>query len=188
MNTYEQEQAFTDRYGDSIVNAIAKSFGCQHIRRVTEKEEQIQGVDYWIWKDAQNAGVRTIKNPIDLKIDYYENENFAFELDQQYTGIGEKSWIEHNGNIYVAYVKIYLKQVWIYKTEDLQKFMNTDCFKCRKVFETNRTVNGKAGHFKNFRLDELPVHHVVDVSFFYNPFVSDNLLNTKESLPDWKLY
>lgn len=187
MNTYENEQAFTDRYGNSLVGMIARSFGCQHFERVTDRETQIQGVDYWIWKD-QTPGRRCIKTPIDLKIDYYENENFAFELDQQYSGVGEKSWIEHNGNIYVAYVKIALRQVWIYKTEDLQKFMNTDCFKCRKVFETNRTVNGKAGHFKNFRLDELPVHHTIDVSFFYNPFEADNLLKTKPSMSDSKLY
>lgn len=187
MNTYEREQAFTDRYGDSLVASIAQSFGCCHLSRVTDRETQIKGIDYYIWKDPM-PGKRGIKIPLDLKIDYYENNNFAMELDQQYTGIGEQSWIYHNGNIYVAYVKVALRQVWIYKTEDLQAFMNTDCFKERRIFETNRTVNGKAGHFKNFRLDELPVHHIVDVSFFYNPFEADNLLATKPSMPDYKLY
>ena len=187
MNTYEQEQAFTDRYGVSLMRQVAVSFGCDNIERVTDRETQIKGVDYYIWK--KSTGIRSIKNPVDIKIDYYDNENFAFELDQQYEGVGEKSWIEHSGDIWIAYFKVSLKQVWIYKLSDLQNFMNSSLFKNRATFETNRTVNGKKGHFKNFRYNELPLHHVVDVSLFYNPFTDDRtLLQTKSSLSDEVLY
>lgn len=187
MNTYEQEQAFTNVYGDSLMRQVAASFGCDNIERVTDKETQVKGVDYYIWKKSTTG--RSIKNPVDIKIDYYDNENFAFELDQQYTGVGEKSWIEHDPNIYIAYFKVAKKQVWIYKLSDLKDFMNSSLFKNRATFETNRTVNGKKGHFKNFRYTELPLHHVVDVSLFYNPFTDDKtLLQTKSSLLDAVLY
>lgn len=186
MNTYEKEKAFTDVYGNSLMRQVAISFGCDNIKRVEDYETQIKGVDYYIWRSSNG---RSIKNPVDIKIDYYDNENFAFELDQQYTGVGEKSWIEHDGNIWIAYFKVAKKQVWIYKLSDLQDFMNSSLFKNRLTFETNRTVNGKKGHFKNFRYTELPLHHVVDVSLFYNPFTDDRtLLETKESLPDDNLY
>ena len=187
MNTYEMEQAFTNVYGDSLMRQVAASFGCDNIERVTDKETQVKGVDYYIWKKSTTG--RSIKNPVDIKIDYYDNENFAFELDQQYTGVGEKSWIEHDGNILIAYFKVAKKQVWIYKLSDLQDFMNSNLFNKRTTFETNRVVNGKKGHFKNFRYTELPLHHVVDVSLFYNPFTDDKtLLQTKSSLLDAVLY
>ena len=48
MNTYEKEQAFTDRYGDSLMRQIAASFGCTGFSRVTDKETQVQGVDYFM--------------------------------------------------------------------------------------------------------------------------------------------
>lgn len=186
MNTYEREQAFTDRYGEALMRQIAYSFGCTKYQRVTDKETQVQGVDYFMWKDGC---IRTIKQKVDLKIDYYENMNAVIELDQQYTGVGEKSWIEHDGDIWVAYFKVAQRCVYIYKTSDLQKFMETETFKKRKTFETNRKVNGKAGHFKNFLLDELPIHHVVNIEMFYNPFEYDKeLLNTKVSLLDGVLY
>ena len=185
MNTYDIEQAFTDVYGESLMQSIAKSFGCQNIERVLDRENQIQGVDYWMWK----SGPRSIKQAVDLKIDYYENENVAFELYQQYQGEGEKSWVEHNGDIWVAYFKVSKRQVWIYKTSDLKKFMETDLFNKRKTFETIRAVNGKKGAFKNFRYNELPLHHIVDVSLFYNPFTADKtLLRTKSSMRDFDLY
>lgn len=186
MNTYEKEKAFTDVYGNSLMRQVALSFGCDNIKRVEDYETQIKGVDYYIWRSSNG---RSIKNPVDIKIDYYDNENFAFELDQQYTGVGEKSWIEHDGNIWIAYFKVAKKQVWIYKLSDLQNFMNSSLFKNRATFETNRVVNGKKGHFKNFRYTELPLHHVVDVSLFYNPFTDDKtLLQTKSSLLDVVLY
>lgn len=187
MNTYEQEQAFTNVYGDALMRQVAASFGCDNIERVTDKETQVKGVDYYFWK--KSTTMRSVKNPVDIKIDYYDNENFVFELDQQYTGVGEKSWIEHDGNIWIAYFKVSKKQVWIYKLSDLQDFMNSGLFKNRVAFETNRTVKGKKGHFKNFRYTELPLHHVVDVSFFYNPFTDDKaLLQTKSGLLDSVLY
>ena len=184
MNTYETEQAFTDRYGDSLMRCIAASFGLSNFSRVTDKETQIQGVDYWMWKSAP----RSIKQAVDLKIDYYENENVAFELYQQYEGKGEESWVHHNGDIWVAYVKLAKRQVWIYKTADLQMFMESETFKRRKEFKTNREVNGKKGAFKNFRFNELPIHHIVSIEMFYNPFENDKLLETKKSLLDNVLY
>jgi hypothetical protein len=186
MNTYEQEQALTDKYGTLIMNQIASSFYDKFkIERVTDKETQVKGVDYFFWKDTNE---RVIKQKIDLKFDYYENENFAFETHQQYTGIGEQSWIHHDGDIWVAYFKIYQRKVYLIKTADLQDFMNTDLYKNRKVFETNRKVNGKAGGFKNFRFEELPVDRIIKVDLAVNPFETDDLLRTKSSLFDAVLY
>lgn len=186
MNTYDKEKAFTDVYGDSLMRQVAASFGCDNVERVEDRDTQIKGVDYYIWKASSG---RSIKMPVDIKIDYYRNENFAFELDQQYAGVGEKSWIEHDGDIWIAYFKVAKRQVWVYKLSDLQTFMNKPLFLSRATFETNRTVNGKAGHFKNFRYDELPLHHIVDVSMFYNPFTDDKtLLETKSSVSESELY
>lgn len=185
MNEYEREQAFTDRYGEALMNKVAASFGCNNIERVVDRDTQIRGVDYFIWKTA----IRSIKQEVDIKIDHYNNHNFAFELSSQYNGIGEASWVEHDDNIWIAYFKVALKKVYIFKLRDLKEFRNSDVFAERKIVETNYKINGKPATFKNFRLDELPVHHIVDVELFYNPFTDDkNLLDVKESWPDSKLY
>lgn len=186
MNTYEQEQALTDKYGTLIMSQIASSFYDKFkIERVADKETQVQGVDYFFWKDTNE---RAIKQKVDLKFDFYENSNFAFETHQQYTGIGEESWVQHDGDIWVAYFKIYQRKVYLIKTSELQKFMNTDLYKNRKIFETNRKVNGKAGGFKNFRFEELPIDHIIKVNLSVNPFETDDLLKTKSSLFDAVLY
>lgn len=186
MNTYEQEQALTDKYGTIIMNQIAASFWDNFkIERVTDKETQVKGVDYWMWK---NTDGRCIKVPVDIKFDFYENSNFAMETHQQYSGIGEQSWVHHSGDIYVAYFKIFQRKVYLIKTSDLQDFMNTDLYKNRKVFETNRKVNGKAGGFKNFLFSELPIDRIIPISLMTNPFETDDLLKTKSSLFDAILY
>jgi hypothetical protein len=187
MNTYEREQALTDKYGDMIMNQIASSFyDKSNIERVTDKETQVKGVDYYFWK--QTANERVIKQKVDLKFDYWENSNFVFETHQQYTGIGEQSWIYHDRDIWVAYFKIYQRKVYLIKTADLQDFMNTDVYKNRKVFETERKVNGKSGGFKNFKFEELPVDRIIKIDLAVNPFETDNLLETKSSLLDAVLY
>lgn len=186
MNTYEQEQALTDKYGTLIMNQIASSFYDKFkIERVTDKETQVQGVDYFFWKDTNE---RVIKQKVDLKFDFYQNSNFAFETHQQYEGIGEQSWIHHDRDIWVAYFKIYQRKVYLIKTSELQNFMSTDVYKNRKVFETNRKVNGKSGGFKNFRFEELPIDRIIKVDLAVNPFETDDLLKTKSSLFDAVLY
>lgn len=186
MNTYEQEQALTDKYGTIIMNQIAATFYDKFcIERVTDKETQVKGVDYYFWKDTKE---RVIKQKVDLKFDFWENTNFAFETHQQYTGIGEQSWIYHDGDILVAYFKIYQRKVYLMKTSDLQEFMNTDTYKNRKIFETTRKVNGKSGGFKNFKFEELPVDRIIKIDLAVNPFETDNLLETKSSLLDSVLY
>lgn len=186
MNTYEAEQAVTDKYGDAIMCQVAASFYDKFkIERVFDKETQVSGVDYFLCKDAPG---RCIPQKVDIKYDYYANHNFAFELDQQYNGIGEQSWIEHDDDIWIVYFKIYLRKAYVFRTKDLKDFRNTNLFKLRTVFETNRKVNGKPGHYKNFRLDELPIHHVVDISLMVNPFENDHLLDTKKSWKDEELY
>lgn len=186
MNTYEQEQALTDKYGDVVVSQIAATFWDNFkIERVTDRETQIKGVDYYMWK---NTTGRSIKIPIDIKFDFYENHNIVLEEYQQYTGVGEESWLHHSGDIYVAYFKIYQRKVYLIKTSDLQKFMETDAYKKRKMFNTNRTVNGKAGAFRNFLPEELPVNRIIPISLMINPFENDQLLSTKSSLLDSVLY
>lgn len=186
MNTYEAEQALTDKYGDVVVSQIAATFwdGFK-VERVTDRETQIKGVDYYMWKDV--AG-RSIKVPVDIKFDYYENRNIVLEEYQQYEGKGEESWIHHSGDIYVAYFKISQRKVYLMKTSDLQKFIETETYKKRKLFNTNRTVNGKKGGFRNFRPDELPVDRIIPISLMINPFENDKLLETKSSLIDAVLY
>lgn len=186
MNTYNAEQEFTDKYGDILMRCVANSFYDKfNIERVTDKETQVKGVDYFFWKQTDG---RVIKQKADIKIDYYVNDNFALELTQQYTGVGEQSWLWHDGDIYIVYFKVCKRRAYIYKLSDLQEFTKTDLFKNRKSMKTIRTVNGKAGLFKNFRLDELPLHHTVNIDLMYNPFESDPLLETKRSLPDSYLY
>lgn len=185
-NTYNIEQAFTDKYGDSFISQVAASFYPNFgIERVVDRETQISGVDYYFWKKAEG---RQIKHKVDLKLDFYENDNFALETEQQYTGKGAESWLWHDGNIWICYFKVAQRKCYVYKLSDLQEFTNTDVYKNRKEMKTIRTVNGKAGTFKNFRLDELPIHHIVDISLFVNPFDTDEILKTKRSLPDSYLY
>ena len=186
MNTYEQEQALTDKYGTVIMNQVAATFYDKFcIERVTDRDTQINGVDYYFWKDTDG---RVIKQKVDIKFDYYENNNFALETHQQYEGVGEQSWVHHDGDIWVAYFKIAQRKVYLIKTSALQEFMNTDLYKNRKVFETNRKVNGKSGGFKNFRFEELPVDRIIKIELLINPFESDVLLKTKSSLLDSVLY
>lgn len=186
MDTYDHEQALTDKYGTTIMNQVAATFYDKFcIERVTDKETQIKGIDYYFWKDTNE---RVIKQKVDIKFDFYENSNFAYETHQQYEGVGEQSWIHHDGDIYIAYFKIFQRKVYLIKTSALQEFMKTSLYKNRKVFETNRKVNGKAGGFKNFRFDELPVDRIIPISLMVNPFESDNLLTTKSSLLDAVLY
>lgn len=190
MNTYEKEQLFTDKYGDYLMKQVANSFYNEPIiKRITDKNEQIEGIDYEFWKKPN--GKRSKIEKADIKLDYYDNNNFCFELDQQYTGIGEKSWIEHDGDIWIIYFKIARKKCYIYKLQDLKDYRYTIRFADRKIFETNRKVDGKPGHFKNFRLDELPVHHIVDISLDTlknDAYKNDSLLETKISWPDKDLY
>lgn len=186
MDTYSQEQALTDKYGTTLMNQIAATFYDKFkIERVTDKETQIKGIDYYFWKDTDE---RVIKQKVDIKFDFYANNNFACETWQQYSGVGEQSWIHHDGDIYIAYFKIYQRKVYLIKTSALQEFMNTDLYKNRKIFETNRKVNGKAGGFKNFRFEELPVDRIIPISLMANPFENDKLLTTKNSLLDAVLY
>ena len=187
MNTYEQEQALSDRYGIIIMNQIAATFYDKFcIKRVTDRETQLKGVDYFFFKKTANEQVT--KQKVDLKFDYYENENFVFETHQQYTGIGEQSWVYHDRDILVAYFKIYQRKVYLMKTSDLQDFMNTDTYKNRKVFETTRKVNGKSGGFKNFKFEEIPVDRIIKIDLAVNSFETDNLLKTKPSFSDEVLY
>lgn len=186
MNTYEHESALTDKYGTVIMNNIAATFYDKFkIERVTDKETQVKGVDYFFWKDTEG---RAIKHKVDLKFDFYENNNMAFEEYQQYSGVGRESWVHHDGDTLVAYFKIAQRKVYLMKTSALQEFMETEIYKKRKLFETNRKVNGVAGGFKNFRFDELPVDRIIKIELMINPFESDVLLKTKSSLLDAVLY
>jgi hypothetical protein len=186
MNTYEKEQHITDKYGTVIINQIAATFFDNfNIERVTDRDTQIKGIDYYFWKKTDG---RAIKIPVDLKFDFYDNHNFALELFQQYQGAGEESWVHHNGNIYIGYVKIALRRVYLMKLADLQQFMKTETFQKRKSFETNFRINGKPGQFKNFRMEELPVDRIIHISLMINPWETDDILAVKPSLTDAVLY
>lgn len=186
MTTYETEQAFTDRYGTMLMNQVAASFYDKfNIERVTDKETQIAGVDYFFWKQTEG---RVIKQKADVKIDFYENDSFVWELYQQYQGVGRESWINHSSDIWIVYFKVYKRKAFLIKISDLIKFSETELFKKRKVFNTVRKVNGNAGGFKMFRFSELPIDRIVNIDLSYNPFEQDPLLKTKQSLPDYKIY
>lgn len=188
MNEYQKEQLLTDRYGDTIMHQIAATYFDKHnIERVTDRETQIKGIDYYFSKKTTG---RAIKQMVDLKYDTYENENFVFELDTQYIadGIHDASWVNHNGDILIAYFKIYQRKVYIIKLSELQEFMKTELFTKRKVFETNFRINGKPAHFKNFKFEELPVDRIIPISLMQNPFEMDNLLDTKSSTLQGLLY
>lgn len=190
MNTYTIEQMITDKYGDKIIGAIARSYFDKYAtERVTDRETQIAGIDYFFWRtDARENNTRAVKYKIDLKLDFYENNNFALELYQQYSGIGEQSWVHHDPDIIIGYYKVYLRKCFLIKLADLQEFMKTDTFKKRRTFYTNRQINGKAGGFKNFSMDELPVMKVIDIQLTNGPFDIDSLLETRPSLPASVLY
>ena len=186
MTTYEKEQYITDRYGTVIMNQIAATFfDSFSIERVTDRETQIEGVDYYFWKKTDS---RAIKIPVDLKFDFYDNDNFALELRQQYNGKGEESWVHHDGNIWIGYVKIAKRKVYLMKLADLQLFMKTEKFQKRKTFETNFRINGKSGQFKNFKMEELPIDRIIPISLMINPWETDDIFETKSSLLDSVLY
>lgn len=186
MDTYSQEQALTDKYGTTIMNQVAASFYDKfNIERVTEKETQIKGVDYYFWKYVEG---RSIKIPVDIKIDFYENDSLVYELYQQYEGVGRESWVNHDPNIWICYFKVYQRKAYLIQIKDLIGFSETELFKKRKAFNTVRKVNGNSGGFKMFRFSELPIHHIVNISLMIDPFTTDDLLITKSSLPDYKIY
>lgn len=186
MNTYEQESYITDKYGTVIMNHIAATFYDKFkIERVTDKDTQVKGVDYFFWKDTEG---RAIKHKVDLKFDFYENDSLVYELYQQYSGVGRESWVHHDPDILVAYFKICKRKAYLIQLKDLIKFSETELFKKRKTFNTVRKVNGNTGGFKMFRFSELPIDRIVNISLMADPFNTDYLLTTKKSLPDYKIY
>lgn len=186
MNTYDNEQLFTDKYGDILMRQVAASFFDKFgIERVTDKDTQVSGVDYFFWKKTDG---RTIKQKVDIKLDFYENDSFVYELYQQYDGIGKESWINHNPDTWIVYFKICKRKAYLIKIRDLIEFSKTKLFEKRKTFNTIRKVNGNAGGFKMFRFSELPIDRIVNISLTVNPFESDSVLETKKSLPDYKIY
>lgn len=185
-NTYETEQQFTDKYGTLLMNQVAQSFYDKFaIERVVDRETQIAGVDYYFWKQAEG---RCIKQKCDIKIDFYENDSFVLELYQQYQGVGRESWINHSPDIWIVYLKVYKRKAYLIKISDLLEFSKTELFKKRKAFDTVRKVDGNAGSFKMFHFSELPIDRIVNIDLSYNPFEQDPLLETKQSLPDYKIY
>lgn len=185
-NTYLKEQELTDRFGDMIFSLLRNYFNYTDYERVTDKERQVAGIDFILErKSPDNPNARVLKKECDLKFDFYDNENFVYELTQQYSGIGEKSWVEHNDNIWIAYYKLSQHKIYMIQLKTLKEWAeSSEVFKNRLENVTNRKVDGKAGTFKNFRLSEIPWEYEIPANHLAL-YIKEPL---KESWPDSELY
>lgn len=136
MNEYKTEQELTDLYGDAIIDTISN-----HIyTRCYQKEEQIKGADY------------LFPRRIDLKFDYYDNENIVIEDYNSQWKEHPESWLWHGDpSDIVVYVKMSKSIAIIFTKEELREFTKTDAYKKRIGIKARNSCTV----FKNFRLPEI---------------------------------
>ena len=136
MNEYKTEQELTDRYGDAIIDAIVK-----HIyTRCYQKEEQIKGADY------------LFPRRVDLKFDYYKNDNIVIEDYNSQWEAHKESWVFHGDDSdIVCYVKMAKSIAIIFTKYELREFTKTETYKKRIEIKARNSCTV----FKNFRLPEI---------------------------------
>ena len=136
MNEYKTEQELTDRYGDAIIDAIAK-----HIyTRCYQKEEQIRGADY------------LFPRRIDIKFDYYKNDNIVIEDYNSQWDEHPESWLFHGDpSDIVVYVKMAKSVAIIFTKKELIEFTKTETYKRRIGIKARNSCT----IFKNFHLNEI---------------------------------
>src|SRR5574344_1809329 len=135
-NEYKTEQELTDHYGDAIIDAIAK-----HIyTRCYQKEEQIKGADY------------IFPRRVDLKFDYYKNDNIVIEDSNAQWKEHNESWVWHGDDSdIVVYVKMCASIAIIFTKKELREFTQSDAYKKRIGIKARNSCTV----FKNFRLPEI---------------------------------
>src|SRR5574344_893406 len=136
MNEYKKEDELTSLYGNAIIDAIAK-----HIyTRCYLKEEQIKGADY------------VFPRRVDLKFDYYDNENVVIEDSNAQWKEHKESWVFHGDESdIVVYVKMCASIAIIFTKKELREFTKTETYKKRISIKAKNSQTT----FKNFRLPEV---------------------------------
>ena len=136
MNEYKKEDELTSLYGNAIIDAIAK-----HIyTRCYLKEEQIKGADY------------IFPRRVDLKFDYYANENIVIEDSNAQWKEHQESWVWHGDpSDIVVYVKMSKSVAIIFTKEELREFTKTETYKKRIGIKAKNSQTT----FKNFHLNEI---------------------------------
>src|SRR5574344_1215693 len=136
MNEYKKEDELTSLYGDAIIDAIAK-----HIyTRCYLKEEQIKGADY------------VFPRRVDLKFDYYKNDNIIIEDYNSQWKDHPESWVFHGDDSdIVVYVKMCASIAIICTKEELREFTKTETYKKRIGIKAKNSQTT----FKDFRLPEV---------------------------------
>src|SRR5574344_1809121 len=136
MNEYKKEDELTSLYGDAIIDAIAK-----HIyTRCYLKEEQIKGADY------------VLPRRVDLKFDYYKNDNIIIEDYNPQWKEHNESWVFHGDESdIVVYVKMCASIAIIFTKKELREFTKTETYKKRISIKAKNSQTT----FKNFRLPEI---------------------------------
>ena len=166
-NEYETEQELTDRYGDAIIDAISN-----HIyTRCYLKEEQIKGADY------------LFPRRVDLKFDFYKNDNIVIEEYNSQWKDHPESWVFHGDDSdIVVYVKMAKSVAIIFTKEELREFTKTEKYKRRIGIKARNSCTV----FKNFRLNEIDDsrRHVIvlsNVKFNIVPKVSNDAFIYKDN-------
>lgn len=166
-NEYKTEQELTDQYGDAIIDAISN-----HIyTRCYQKEEQIKGADY------------LFPRRIDIKFDYYDNENIVIEDSNAQWKDHPESWLWHGDDSdIVCYVKMAKSAAIIFSKKELREFTETERYKRRVEIRARNSQT----IFKNFRLNEIDDsrRHVIvlsNVKFNIVPKVSNDAFIYKDN-------
>src|SRR5574344_1775760 len=136
MNEYKKEDELTSLYGDAIIDAIAN-----HIyTRCYQKDEQVKGADY------------LFPRRVDLKFDYYKNDNIVIEDSNAQWKEHNESWVWHGDDSdIVVYVKMCASIAIIFTKEELREFTKTETYKKRIGIKAKNSQTT----FKNFRLPEI---------------------------------
>ena len=136
MNEYKKEDELTSLYGDAIIDAISN-----HIyTRCYLKEEQVKGADY------------LFPRRVDLKFDYYDNNNIVIEDYNSQWKEHPESWLWHGDDSdIVCYVKMAKSTAIIFSKKELREFTETERYKKRVSIKSKTSQTT----FKNFRQPEI---------------------------------
>lgn len=150
-NEYLTEQELTDRYGDMIMKKVATSV----YKRCCSKDEQIKGADY------------LFPRRIDLKFDYYDNDNVIIEDYNAQWKDHTESWLWHGDpSDMVCYVKMARSVLILFSKEELREFANTE------VYSNRIPIKARSSEtlFKNFRYGEIDESrsHLIMLDFGFN--------------------
>ena len=167
MDEYKKEDELTSLYGNEIIDAISN-----HIyTRCYQKEEQIKGADY------------LFPRRVDLKFDYYKNDNIVIEDYNSQWEAHKESWVFHGDDSdIVCYVKMAKSIAIIFTKYELREFTKTETYKKRIEIKARNSCTV----FKNFRLNEIDDsrRHVIvlsNVKFNIVPKVSNDAFIYKDN-------